>query len=299
MRYGQPERMAWIKARDERMTKFNGSASERAAEAKSSQTFAVGDKVRLAVHMIPSPVDKDAVQTVMHVRQFEGEGWIYTDQMDGFWRPDFFELVESPGKPAFQVGDKVRVIGCLPELSVDLSGKRGTVRGVDMPHRDNDMTIDVAIDSDTNYSVFAFAPSELELAEEDATPFGLLEEILTNGPKLSDEEVRVIDPETGGQKGKKPEEYALIPVGPLAEVARVYGFGASKYTDRNWEKGVAWNLSYSALQRHVNAFWSGEDNDPESGLSHLSHAVFHCFAMMEYSKTHPEKDNRQKGNSNA
>jgi hypothetical protein len=47
----------------------------------------------------------------------------------------------------------------------------------------------------------------------------------------------VTDPTTGGQKGKKPEEYALIPVGALAEIARVYGFGARKYEPNNWRKG--------------------------------------------------------------
>ena len=105
-------------------------------------------------------------------------------------------------------------------------------------------------------------------------------------------EVRLTDPDTGGQKGQKPEAYALIPVKPLAEVARVYGFGAEKYDSRNWEKGYAWSLSYSSLQRHINAFWGGEDTDPESGLPHLAHAVFHCLAMMEWVETHPEKDDR-------
>lgn len=105
-------------------------------------------------------------------------------------------------------------------------------------------------------------------------------------------EVRHSDPETGAQKGRKPEEYALLPVGSLAEVARVYGFGATKYADHNWRKGYPFSWSYSALQRHVNAFWGGEDKDPESGLSHLAHAAFHLFALMEFQKTHPEKDDR-------
>lgn len=87
---------------------------------------------------------------------------------------------------------------------------------------------------------------------------------------------------TGGEKGQKDEAYALIPVGPLAEVARVYGFGASKYSDHNWRKGYPYSWSYSALQRHINAFWSGEDTDPESGRSHLAHAAFHLFTLMEF-----------------
>ncbi len=106
-------------------------------------------------------------------------------------------------------------------------------------------------------------------------------------------EVRVIDPKTGGAKGKKPEAYALIPAAPLAEVARVYGMGAEKYEPWNWAKGYAWSLSLSALQRHIEAFRQRVDRDPESGLHHLSHAVFHCLALMEFSRLKLGTDDRQ------
>lgn len=107
-------------------------------------------------------------------------------------------------------------------------------------------------------------------------------------------EERMKDPDTGAEKGRKDEEYAYLPVEPLASVARVYGMGAKKYTPRNWEAGYAWSLSYSALQRHANAFWGGEDLDPESNEPHLAHVVFHALALIEYMKTHPEKDDRSK-----
>ena len=38
--------------------------------------------------------------------------------------------------------------------------------------------------------------------------------------------------EAGGKKGKKAEAYGLIPPHPLEEVARVYGYGSSKYTSK-------------------------------------------------------------------
>lgn len=100
------------------------------------------------------------------------------------------------------------------------------------------------------------------------------------------------DPVTGGAKGAKPEAFALIPVKPLEAVARVYGFGATKYEDRNWERGYKWSLSYSALQRHLNAFWRGEEVDSESGEPHLAHAAFHILALMEYCETNRERDDR-------
>jgi hypothetical protein len=105
-------------------------------------------------------------------------------------------------------------------------------------------------------------------------------------------EVRVKNAKTGGEKCSKLERYDLIPVEPLREVARVFGKGATKYWDRNWEKGYDWSLSYASLQRHVNAFWSGEDIDPSSKCHHLAHAVFHCMALMEWDYTHPGLDDR-------
>lgn len=105
-------------------------------------------------------------------------------------------------------------------------------------------------------------------------------------------ETRITNVLTGGQKGSKPERFSLIPAEPLADVARVYGYGATKYAPRNWERGYNWSLSLDALGRHVNRFIAGEDLDPESGLPHLAHVVFHCFALMEWRRTHPDLDDR-------
>jgi hypothetical protein len=107
----------------------------------------------------------------------------------------------------------------------------------------------------------------------------------------ADYEVRVTS-STGGQKGQKLAQYGLIPAGPLRQVAEVYGFGAQKYDAHNWRKGYDWRLSFDAMMRHAWAFWGGETYDPESGLHHLAHAVFHCFSLIEYGVIHPEFDDR-------
>jgi len=105
-------------------------------------------------------------------------------------------------------------------------------------------------------------------------------------------EVRITS-STGGQKGRKPARFELIPPRPLWAVAELYGYGASKYQEaRNWEKGYEWSLSYAALQRHANLFWSRENDDPETSLPHLAAVVFHALALMEYRTTHPECDDR-------
>lgn len=105
-------------------------------------------------------------------------------------------------------------------------------------------------------------------------------------------EVRVTDPRTGGQKGAKPERFSMLPPKALGTVARVYGYGAEKYERDNWRKGYAWSLSYDALHRHLAAFWSGEDIDPESGLPHLAHAAFHVLTLLTFSEEFPEGDDR-------
>lgn len=108
-------------------------------------------------------------------------------------------------------------------------------------------------------------------------------------------EVRVVS-ETGGEKGSKPVRIDLIPPDALAEVGKVYNFGASKYAAHNYRRGYDFSLSIAALYRHVNAFNAGEDLDPESGLPHLAHAAFHCFAVLQIQKDYGDQfDDRYKG----
>lgn len=95
-------------------------------------------------------------------------------------------------------------------------------------------------------------------------------------------EWRETDPNTGGMKNQKPEQMSLVPVEALEELARVYEFGARKYDRDNWRKGYAWHLSYDAAQRHMMKFWSGEDRDPDSGLLHVAHAMFHMAALCTF-----------------
>lgn len=131
---------------------------------------------------------------------------------------------------------------------------------------------------------------------------------------------------TGGQKGVKAERYDLIPTGPLRELALHYGAGAKKYADHQWRKGIDWSDLYAALQRHANQWASGEDYDvcPKSGRGckfenmdgdpipieeleqgrtcfnhtgshHLVAVAWQAFALLEMKETHPELDDRYKG----
>lgn len=97
------------------------------------------------------------------------------------------------------------------------------------------------------------------------------------------EEVRITDPTTGGQKGSKLCQIGAVDPLALTAIGDVAGFGGDKYARYNFAKGYRWSLSYDALQRHLMAFWGGEDRDPESGLYHLAHAGWHCLALLTFS----------------
>lgn len=77
--------------------------------------------------------------------------------------------------------------------------------------------------------------------------------------------------------GGKPRT-DLLPPDALLGTAAVFEYGARKYAAHNWRKGIAISRLTGALLRHLFAFMAGEDNDPESGLPHLDHAL--CSLMM-------------------
>lgn len=107
-------------------------------------------------------------------------------------------------------------------------------------------------------------------------------------------ETRVVDPTTGGEKGSKAERFDLIPVDALTALARHYGRGAEKYSDENWLRGYDWKLSYAALQRHANAWWAGEDVDPETGSSHMTAVAWHAFTLFVFARRGKGTDSRRK-----
>jgi len=76
----------------------------------------------------------------------------------------------------------------------------------------------------------------------------------------------------------------LLATDALKGTAKVLTFGAQKYADRNWEKGLHYSRVYGALLRHITAWWEGEETDPESGLSHLDHAACCVMFLQAYDK---------------
>lgn len=74
--------------------------------------------------------------------------------------------------------------------------------------------------------------------------------------------------------GVKKAALRLVPQALRILAVPAMQLGAEKYGPMNWRtKAVKMSVYLEAAQRHLAAFEDGEDNDAESGASHLSHAA--------------------------
>ena len=82
----------------------------------------------------------------------------------------------------------------------------------------------------------------------------------------------------GRKDDSAKRRYSLLPTGTVNSVVDVLEFGSKKYTDNNWQKvPSAKTRYYDAAFRHIDAWFSGETKDSETGLPHLAHAI--CCLM--------------------
>lgn len=94
--------------------------------------------------------------------------------------------------------------------------------------------------------------------------------------------------------GEKPR-LDLLDAYAIEELSWVLTWGARKYAPHNWRKGIAISRLIGALLRHTFAFMRGEDNDPETGRSHMAHAMCCCMFLIWTMKFKPEYDDRKAG----
>ena len=91
------------------------------------------------------------------------------------------------------------------------------------------------------------------------------------------------DPDESNPKDRigdtKPSLHLIPPAAEIAE-AVVMGLGARKYGAYNWRKArVRATVYVSAARRHLAQWLDGQDDDPESGVSHLAH-VRACMGIL-------------------
>lgn len=102
---------------------------------------------------------------------------------------------------------------------------------------------------------------------------------------------------TGRKDDQEKLRLDLIPYDAVTAIAHILTFGAKKYSDRNWENGMKWSRVFSALQRHLFAWWEGEKLDVETGKSHLWHAGCCIFFLICYEIRGIGEDDRSRSNN--
>ena len=88
--------------------------------------------------------------------------------------------------------------------------------------------------------------------------------------------------------------WSLVDFESLEDMVKVLEFGANKYSDHNWKKGLPTTQVCESLMRHLFAYLSGEDIDPESGLSHVGHIQCNAMFLSYMQKNKIEFDDRHK-----
>lgn len=74
------------------------------------------------------------------------------------------------------------------------------------------------------------------------------------------------------QSAGKPKLHLIPPTAMVIESV-VMELGAKKYGQYNWRvTDVRATVYLDAAYRHLTKWFDGEENDPESGVSHLAHA---------------------------
>lgn len=95
-------------------------------------------------------------------------------------------------------------------------------------------------------------------------------------------------------QGKR--KWALVDFKSLEPMVEVLEYGEEKYASWNWMKGQEVTGICESLLRHAFAFIDGEDNDPESGLSHIGHMMSNLMFISYMLREKPEWDNRHEKN---
>lgn len=95
--------------------------------------------------------------------------------------------------------------------------------------------------------------------------------------------------------GAKKVPLHLVPPSAKHFLAQAMADGAKKYGPYNWrEHQISVSVYYSALNRHMDAFWDGEDLAQDSGVHHVAHAMACCALILDALSVGMLNDDRPK-----
>ena len=100
--------------------------------------------------------------------------------------------------------------------------------------------------------------------------------------KIEDLLIYLVNWQEQGPAGTQIKDMlALFAEEDIEEASRVFEFGAKKYSEWNWAKGMPWGVPTGCILRHIRAVLRGEDIDQDSGLAHIGHVVCNLI-MLEW-----------------
>jgi hypothetical protein len=81
-------------------------------------------------------------------------------------------------------------------------------------------------------------------------------------------------------KGKL--RWSLVNFKAIEEMVKVLEFGAEKYDDDNWKKGLPYKEVCESAMRHLLAFMEGHTLDEETHLTHTAHVMANMMFLQFY-----------------
>jgi hypothetical protein len=81
-------------------------------------------------------------------------------------------------------------------------------------------------------------------------------------------------------------------------MAQAFTYGAKKYGDHNFKGGIEYTRLADACMRHLTAWLDGENNDLESNLSHIDHALASLAMLRHMMENNKDLDDRHKKDAN-
>lgn len=121
------------------------------------------------------------------------------------------------------------------------------------------------------------------------------EQLAEIGEKLSTQSKEASGAPTARKDDSYKADLSLCPLVALEQMARAFMLGEKKYGRYNYlNGGMDSHRLVAACMRHVLQWQGGEELDPESGHSHLGHALA-CLAMLlDQQKHNVLQDTRRK-----
>lgn len=92
--------------------------------------------------------------------------------------------------------------------------------------------------------------------------------------------------------GKPALEY--IPKSAMWAMGGAFAYGAKKYGAFNYKGGLKVTRCLAAAVRHIYQYLAGENLDPESGISHLGHAMASLAMAIDMVENDTNLDDRYK-----